>query len=136
MDKSSEASTLPSTRVATVNRAPAEEQRNAVTSRSREHACATKVTDSTTASNWRHPGNAYVVLTELFRKAMDTMGPSATKVRHSKPGAEDNPSEVFAKEVDHPANKVEKIIEGDSSYVLSGPVKPSRKTRPNLTHSH
>ena len=55
---------------------------------------------------------------------MDTIGPSATKVRHSKPGVEANPSEVLVQEIDHPANKVEKIIEGDTSYVLSGPVKP------------
>lgn len=119
--KSNKALTPPPTRVATVKRAPAEER-----------ASATKAMDSTTSSNWRRSGNADVLLTELFRKAMDTSNSSATKVRRSerKSGAEGpNLGKALAPDITRTVNQVEKIVEGDSPHVrLLAPATPPRKT--------
>ncbi|OJA19339.1 hypothetical protein AZE42_00441 [Rhizopogon vesiculosus] len=131
MNKSSEASTTPPTGLATLKRSPAQEQHNPVSSRRKERARATKAMDSTTTSDWRRPGNTDVLLTELFRKAMDTGSSSATRTGCSeRKSRADGPNSGTTR----PANQAEKIIEDDLFCVrLPAPVTPPRKTQ-NLTY--
>ncbi|KAG2156293.1 hypothetical protein DEU56DRAFT_228337 [Suillus clintonianus] len=113
-------STPSPTRFATLKR----EQHNTMHLKGDERAGTTKATDSTTTSLGRRSSNAEMLLTELFRKAMETSSPSATKVRYTehsplrKSQAEGpTPVNTLVTETAYPVNQAEKIIEGDSPRV-------------------
>lgn len=107
-----------------------------------ERAGAPKATDLATTSMGRRSINADMLLTELFRKAMETSSPSATKFRHPehiplrKSQTEGpDPIKALVAETAHPVNQAEKIMEGDSPRVkLPAPSTPPMKTSPNPTY--
>lgn len=137
-----QASTPPPTRFATPKRACVQEQHGAMLLMRDERAGASKATDLATTSMGRRSINADMLLTELFRKAMETSSPSATKFRHPehiplrKPQTEGPDSiKALVAETAHPVNQTEKIMEGDSPRVkLPAPSTPPMKTSPNPTY--
>ncbi|KAG2349139.1 hypothetical protein BDR05DRAFT_404054 [Suillus weaverae] len=137
-----QASTPPPTRFATPKRTPVQEQHSAMLLRSEDRASATKATDLATTSIRRRSSNAEMLLTELFRKAMETSSPSATKFRypeHSplrKSHTEGpDPVKALVTETAQQVNQAEKIMEGDSPRVkLPAPSTPPMKTSLNPIH--
>ncbi|KAG1873766.1 hypothetical protein DFJ58DRAFT_760114 [Suillus subalutaceus] len=125
---------------ATPKRAPVQEQHSVILLKSEERTG--KATDLATASIGRRSINADMLLTELFRKAMETSSPSAMKFRHPeynsirKPEAEGpDPIKALVAETAHPVNQAEKIMEGDSPRVkLPAPSTPPMRTSPNPIH--
>lgn len=138
----SQPSTPPPTRFATPKRACVQEQHGAMLLKREERAGAPKATDLATTSMGRRSINADMLLTELFRKAMETSSPSATKFRHPehiplrKSQTEGpDPIKALVAETAHPVNQAEKIMEGDSPRVkLPAPSTPPMKTSPNPTY--
>ncbi|KAG1752550.1 uncharacterized protein EDB91DRAFT_1243309 [Suillus paluster] len=135
-------STPPPTRFATPKRAPIQEQHGAMLLRSEDRAGAIKATDSIATYLGRRSSNAEMLLTELFRKAMETSSPSAMKVRYPEHSSfrrseaeRTTPVKALVAETAHPVNQAEKIIEGDSPRVkLPVPLTPPIKTSPNPAH--
>jgi hypothetical protein len=134
-----QASTPPPTRFATPKRALVQEQHSAILLKSEERTG--KATDLATASIGRRSINADMLLTELFRKAIETSSPSATKFRYPeyplrKPQAEgSDPIKALVAETAHSVNQAEKIMEGDSPRVkLPAPSTPSIKTSLSPIH--
>ncbi|KAG1906956.1 uncharacterized protein F5891DRAFT_999585 [Suillus fuscotomentosus] len=131
-----QASTLPPMRFATPKRAPVQEQHIAMLLQSEERAGATKAMDLATASIGRRSSNAEMLLTELFRKAMETSSPSATKHNPLRKCQAEGPDsiKVLVAETAHPVSQAEKIMEGDSPRVkLPAPSTPPMRTSPNPT---
>lgn len=129
-------STLPPMRFATPKRAPVQEQHIAMLLQSEERVGATKAMDLATASIGRRPSNAEMLLTELFRKAMETSSPSATKHNPLRKCQAEGPDsiKVLVAETAHPVSQAEKIMEGDSPRVkLPAPSTPPMRTSPDPT---
>ncbi|KAG2155033.1 uncharacterized protein EDB93DRAFT_1130827 [Suillus bovinus] len=137
-----QASISPPMRFATPKRAHIQEQHSAMPLQSEERGGTTKATNLATASIGRRSSNAEMLLTELFRKAMETSSPSVTKFRHPehsplrKSQAEGpDPIKALVAETACSVNQVEKIMERDSPRVkLPAPSTPPMKTSPNPTH--
>ncbi|KAG2060150.1 hypothetical protein BDR06DRAFT_948214 [Suillus hirtellus] len=131
-----QASTLPPMRFATPKQAPVQEQNIAMLLQSEERVGATKAIDLATASIGRRSSNAEMLLTELFRKAMETSSPSATKRDFLRKCQAEGPDsiKVLVAETAHPVSQAEKIMEGDFPRVkLPAPSTPRMRTSPKPT---
>ncbi|KIK46663.1 hypothetical protein CY34DRAFT_9528 [Suillus luteus UH-Slu-Lm8-n1] len=137
-----QASTPPPKRLATPKRACVQEQHGAMLLMREERAGAPEATDLATTSMGRRSINADMLLTELFRKAMETSSPSATKFRHPehiplRKSQTEGPDRIktLVTETARPVNQAEKIMEGDSPRVkLPAPSTPPMKTSHNPTY--